>query len=351
MLTIGCDGPLVGGECLDGFDLVDGACASADVDLDPSSADGGSAPAGHGGGAATIGSGAGGSTASSGSGLGGGGSGGETSSGVGGGGSGGEASSGGGGAGLQCDGGEVPCGDSCVDVSTDPIDCGGCGIVCASGICFDGRCVGAYAGHVVLCGFERAALAAIAPSRVAGNAIFAWPVDPVRVGALGPSPSDSTLGDALTSEATQRGRSASIEWFADAGAIADRMEASTLDVAIVGSLPPGAEMAAEAGARLAEGLVALTSRGGVFLMLAEGDAADIESFLDAAGIASGLQPVEAAPGPLDVVAFDDALAVGVPSPFARPARSLSLESADFVGRAVVADQNNRPVVLHGVVEP
>ncbi len=40
------------------------------------------------------------------------------------------------------------------DIETDPFNCGGCGQVCASGLCAAGACVGAYAGHIVAIGHD-----------------------------------------------------------------------------------------------------------------------------------------------------------------------------------------------------
>jgi hypothetical protein len=42
--------------------------------------------------------------------------------------------------GGDCAAGYTQCGLVCVDISNDPENCGGCGNVCASGICTDGKC-------------------------------------------------------------------------------------------------------------------------------------------------------------------------------------------------------------------
>jgi len=42
--------------------------------------------------------------------------------------------------GGACASGYTQCGLVCVDTQTDPDDCGGCGIVCPSGVCTDGKC-------------------------------------------------------------------------------------------------------------------------------------------------------------------------------------------------------------------
>ena len=333
LLGAGCQGPLVGGDCLDGYVKRDGACVAAS---ERGASGGGDDLAGGSGGAgpdtssgpSDVGSGAAppASTGSAGS---------TGSSGVG------------------CEAGDVACGASCVDLETDPGNCGACGVACPSGLCEGGRCEGAYAGHVVLCGFDQRALGAIAPARIAGNAIFAWPVDPVRVGVLSAARAMSrvSLSAAVASEADQRGRAASVEWLASAPSMGERLGAGTLDVAVIGALPPDAGDAADVGERLADGIAALTARGGVFILLARGDHAAISSFAAAARIAEDLVVTDAASGPVDVVAFDDLLTVGVPTPFAQPASSLSFLSPAFAGRAVIADESGRALVLQGGVAP
>ena len=48
----------------------------------------------------------------------------------------------------------VRCGPLCLNVQTDPDNCGGCGRVCESGICVDGMCSGAFPGHLVVIGHD-----------------------------------------------------------------------------------------------------------------------------------------------------------------------------------------------------
>lgn len=43
---------------------------------------------------------------------------------------------------LRCEGGQVPCGEQCVDVEEDPTNCGDCGVTCEAGqICSAGACL------------------------------------------------------------------------------------------------------------------------------------------------------------------------------------------------------------------
>ena len=55
---------------------------------------------------------------------------------------------------LTCAAPTQRCGDSCVDLSSDPDNCGSCGHVCASGLCTESVCEGALAGHIVAIGHD-----------------------------------------------------------------------------------------------------------------------------------------------------------------------------------------------------
>ena len=151
-----CSGPLVGGECLDGYRQVEGKCVASDVP----GGSGGSGDDGHAG-----------SGSSSGTGLGSGSGSDSGSGGLDGGGS--DATSAGGDPNpSECADGDLACGGVCVDVRTDPYHCGACGNVCASGICVDGHCEGDFAGHVVLCGIEAERSTGVAPTRRIALAAF-----------------------------------------------------------------------------------------------------------------------------------------------------------------------------------
>jgi len=81
---------------------------------------------------------------------------------------------------LVCDSDESVCGRQCINLSTDPDNCGGCGVPCASGLCSNGRCEAAGTGRAIVIGHDyyknRPAM-----NRILGNAVFLWPVNPVRL--------------------------------------------------------------------------------------------------------------------------------------------------------------------------
>ena len=65
------------------------------------------------------------------------------------------------------------CGGACIDVSGDPLNCGGCGVVCASQLCDNSACVGAASGGIVYIGHDyTTTLPGTAQARVISNAVF-----------------------------------------------------------------------------------------------------------------------------------------------------------------------------------
>jgi hypothetical protein len=81
---------------------------------------------------------------------------------------------------LVCASDESVCGQTCVDLATDPDNCGTCGNPCGSGLCSNGQCEAAGTGHAIVIGHDylknRPAM-----NRILGNAVFLWPVNPVRL--------------------------------------------------------------------------------------------------------------------------------------------------------------------------
>ena len=76
----------------------------------------------------------------------------------------------------------VDCNGECVDLNSDPLNCGSCGNVCPTGLCQGRTCVGATVGHVVLMCMNYEQSLQNAPQTVLlGNAVFLPLRNPVRV--------------------------------------------------------------------------------------------------------------------------------------------------------------------------
>jgi hypothetical protein len=81
---------------------------------------------------------------------------------------------------LACEAEESVCGQQCLNLATDPDNCGACGNPCMSGLCSNGLCEAAGTGRAIVIGHDylknRPAM-----NRILGNAVFLWPVNPVRL--------------------------------------------------------------------------------------------------------------------------------------------------------------------------
>jgi hypothetical protein len=109
---------------------------------------------------------------------------------------------------LVCATEETVCGRQCLNLSTDPDNCGGCDVPCMSGLCSNGQCEAAGTGRAIVIGHDyyknRPAM-----NRILGNAVFLWPVNPVRLvvyeGAADQTAINGANG-AITQVATATGR-------------------------------------------------------------------------------------------------------------------------------------------------
>ena len=85
-------------------------------------------------------------------------------------------------AGPTCVAPLVACGDQCIDVTGDPLNCGACGVVCPSGLCVASACVGSTAGGIVYIGHDFAVdPASMGTAEVLSNAVFMPHDNPLRV--------------------------------------------------------------------------------------------------------------------------------------------------------------------------
>lgn len=248
----------------------------------------------------------------------------------------------------------APCGD----VSTDPLNCGACGNVCASAVCVDGTCRGGRPGDQIVIGHDFVgAVPKLAMSEVLANAVFMRRGNPVRVLAWQQHADPAAVvgvGRVLDAESRRTGRRYTSTVAATSHDLAARASASEFDVVLVFDQVDAlrGELAVE-GAALAEPLRTFSEDGGVVVVLSGGrGAADMPRFLAAAAIADVRMQVEAQGLLLELTAPADVVGSGVTSPYKAPGGTVSFTLGDpFAGfDTVVADPSSgRPVVLHRVV--
>jgi hypothetical protein len=113
---------------------------------------------------------------------------------------------------LLCGPDESVCEQRCLNLSTDPDNCGACGVPCPSGLCSNGRCEAAGTGRAIVIGHDytknRSAM-----NRILGNAVFLWPVNPVRLLAYPGDADPVAIGganSAIQQVATATGRQPSV---------------------------------------------------------------------------------------------------------------------------------------------
>ncbi len=263
-----------------------------------------------------------------------------------------------------CDPPLTNCSGTCVDLDTDPRNCGICGNVCPSGVCVDGICQGATPGHVVyICMNYEEVFQVSAQTTLLGNAVFLSRNDPVRVLAY----SDhalrrvmNTTDRAIRWAGEQLNRQVEITRVTDVDTIETDLVLSSYDVFLVydqQQASPG--QLAAAGSQLAVTLEAFTVGGGVAVLLSGATGAgEMGEFATAAGLAA--IGVETPYSQLAYVrANADVISVNVISPFQTLASSCTFATTETPSSDVVfvvtdtppGGGTGAPIVLHKVVTP
>lgn len=248
---------------------------------------------------------------------------------------------------ATCDAPLIACGALCVDQDNDVDNCGGCGVSCSSGLCADGECQGASAGHVIVIGHDMSA-SRTALNRVVGNAIFLPSAEMLRV----------LVYDKDASAASKAGVMAAIEAQARlTGRDYKRTNGSALtvpfllkssaDVFVIASQQSATdEILRKNGASWSAALQEFTLRGGtVVLFDGGGTHAGTFQILRTAGLfdANGRTPLSRRS--LSLVAPADAVATGVPREYRSEGTTVGFDSSEAT--VVIEDpMTSSPVVIH-----
>ncbi len=255
----------------------------------------------------------------------------------------------------------VDCGGTCVDTTSDPFNCGQCGLVCPSQICLNSVCQGSTAGGIVFIGHDYlTSVPGTAQARVLSNAVFIPQTNPLQVMSYERYATASAVArvkSILSGFATQEGRGLSITSTDVDADIPNKLVVSSFQVLIVQDQPTAAPGALAAlGASWATTLTTFTQAGGIVVILDGGTgvgempalstATTLLSVTAQAPVATGTPLIDLAPG--------DVVGEGVVSPYGAGKNSVSITTEASGGSVVyVIDQPHEagagtPVVVHKV---
>jgi hypothetical protein len=254
----------------------------------------------------------------------------------------------------------VDCGGVCVDTTSDPLNCGQCGLVCPSQICSMSLCVGSTAGGIVFIGHDYLTTpAGTAQARVLTNAAFIPQNDPLAILSFEHYASAAAVARVnaiLSGAATQVGRQLKITSTSTDSDIPSKLVFATYQVLLVEdqvTASPGALKML--GTSWAPTLATFTQAGGIVIVLDGGTGtAEMDAFSTGTGLLSvtgqstvtGTFLLDVAPG--------DVVGVNVVSPYSAGTNSVSVTTEPRGGSVayVIAQQTDAgpgaPVVVHKV---
>jgi hypothetical protein len=250
---------------------------------------------------------------------------------------------------LVCADGESVCGRACANLSTDPDNCGFCGYPCMSGLCSDGQCEAAGTGRAIVIGHDylrkRPAM-----NRILGNAVFLWPVNPVRL----------LVYEGNANATAVAGADAAIAQVASAtGRLAIRTAAGSADVSALLAatdvfLIYGQELASDAtlrqlGLDWAAALLTFVNTGGTVVLLDGVYASNSGTcqILAQAGLFQLARDASTTGDVCTVIARGDALTTGLPQTYLCEMNSTSFVVSDLATPITpVVEDSGRTVVVH-----
>jgi hypothetical protein len=259
-----------------------------------------------------------------------------------------------------CTAPEVLCAGRCIDVRSDPLNCGACGKICASNLCVAGLCQGAAPGDVVLVGADyRQVNGGSAQARVLTNAVLIPSSNPLRVLSYeryAEFTSVMNVKSLVTAAAGARTVSYSVS--NDAAALASADLAKDFDVVLVYDQRNGDAPTLQAeGATWKAPLGTFAKAGGVVVVL-DGNAGNgnMPALLRSSGLFDVTAHASLTPGSrVAILAPNDVVGTLVPSPFGVFQRAASFTLTEPNGGDVTyvaaVDLNpgiGSPVVVHRI---
>ena len=304
-LLAGCFDSLVDNPCAEGFSLVDGACLAGDGPDAGTGDDDVKAPTNN-------------NTDD------------EDTGGGNDGGAGGD-----GGEGETCELPLLACDGACLDVSSEPDNCGACAHACASGICSAGHCTGDLSGHIVAIGHDYQSYH-LAMARVLGNAAALGEHRDLSIALYrGDNPAGG-VHSALGAGLAQMGRP--FHWVTLPVVAPNALAA--VDVLLVEPQTGDGAAAEAAGANWSVAIDNFLQHNGVVIVL-EGSAGVSHRFAYGASLYA-YTPVDSTNLPAHIVDSSDAIAQQVVTPYLAETTSVTFPGAS----PVIAGPDGNAVVFH-----
>jgi len=243
------------------------------------------------------------------------------------------------------------CDVRCLDLMNDPLNCGGCGNVCESGLCELGLCLDATAGHVIVIGHDLSSpVNTAAVRRIAENAMFLPPKAAIR-GLVYREFSTTASADGVESvinTVAVSGRSFN-RVAGPAGATAQEVPVllAQSDVFVIISQANATNTVLnERGDSWSRALLAFVRRGGVIVLFDGGGThAGTQQILEQAGLFSAPGRTPLTPRTVNVEAPADAVSTLVPNRYMAQAETVGYTAND--GTVVVSDRaSGQAIVIH-----
>jgi hypothetical protein len=247
----------------------------------------------------------------------------------------------------SCDAPLSRCGALCVDLQSDPANCGHCGNACESGICAQGTCLGATAGHLVAIGHD---LTNNTPAtrRLLSNAVFLPLSDPVRVLTFDEKTSATAKAGVEDAIATMASATSRHYELTSASSLAVTFLLSVSDVFVIEAQPAASNSSLiKNGTTWSAALRQFLKRGGVIVLLEGPGGSNDGTFqiLQAAGLFDVTARVPVGKKMLSLVAPGDGVATAVPTVYLGGKETVGFDMA--IPTVVVEEPNSgTPVVIH-----